>query len=102
MQPDTRPIEIWRIAALTVAVCALLATVMVPALTGDAVAIARAETQRAVQDHLSDFPPPVASSYVGDQYYQWSTFVCPGGEYNPPAGNASPNALASVERPDGG
>lgn len=99
MQPGERRIGVLRTIALTAALLAVMASVMVPGLTREAALRARAEVQAAVQAHMADFPPPMPATSIGDTYYQWSTVTCPSGDYRSPEAETPDTALAVARAP---
>ncbi len=102
MEARRRRDQIWRALVMVAALLAVLATVMIPAITREAARQARAEVQDAVQVHMADFPPVMPATSVGDHYYQWSLFACPTGQYNPPERDIPENAVASAPVGDDG
>jgi len=81
MQPVERRTSALCTLVMAAALLAVMASVMVPGLTGEAALRVRADVRAAISAHMADFPPPMPAMSIGDPYYQWSTVVCPTGGY---------------------
>lgn len=66
---------------MVVALAVLTATIMVLALSSQALQQARAATCAAVAAFFEDYPPPLPATSIGDPYYQWSLFTYPARRY---------------------
>ena len=60
---------------MMVALAVLMTTIMVPALSRQALQRARAATCAAVAAYFEDYPRPLPATSIGDPYYQWSVFT---------------------------